>query len=522
MQITLRRAAACGVFLLVACGLWACGDRSAPSATGPATTTVAPTAPEPAPTADAPGNAPAPGAEAQAPTGLVDELASRRWTGDFDGMVERRRIRILAPYSRTFYFVDKGEPHGIAQDVAVLLEKAVNAKLKTGNANKVFVVVIPTSRDALYDALVQGRGDVIVAGITMTPERAQLVDFTAPTKTQVKQIVVTGPGAPSLATLDDLAGQEVAVRDQSIQFESLRQLNAAFQRQGKAPVRIRTVPSVLEDEDILEMTNAGLLKTVVVDDHYATFWQQILPAITPHPGIVVRDQGALAWAVRKDSPKLLAMLDPFVKANAEGTLTGNLLLRKYLKDTKTVKDATSQAQLQKFDDLVGLFRKHAADYSVDYLLMMAQGYQESQLDQTVKSRVGAIGVMQVMPATGKELDVGDIRKIDPNIEAGVKYMRFMIDQYYKDEPMDELNKGLFAFASYNAGPNRIRQLRKEAAARGLDPNVWFNNVERVVAEKIGRETVTYVSNIYKYYIAYTLVMQERQEKEKAMATAQTK
>jgi membrane-bound lytic murein transglycosylase MltF len=153
--------------------------------------------------------------------------------------------------------------------------------------------------------------------------------------------------------------------------------------------------------------------------------------------------------------------------------------------------------------------------------MMAQGYQESQLDQTVKSRVGAIGVMQVMPATGKELDVGDIRKIDPNIEAGVKYMRFMIDQYFKDEPMDELNKGLFAFASYNAGPNRIRQLRKEAAARGLDPNVWFNNVERVVAEKIGRETVTYVSNIYKYYIAYTLVMQERQEKEKAMATAQT-
>ena len=292
-------------------------------------------------------------------------------------------------------------------------------------------------------------------------------------------------------------------------------MNAALKSRGKTPVRIRTVPKVLEDEDVLEMANAGLLKIVVVDEVYADFWKQILPGITPHPDIVVRDEGALAWAVRKGSPKLIATLNPIVEANAEGTLFGNLLLRKYLQDTKIVKSATSDAQIRRFNGLVTLFRKYGDKYSMDYLLMIAQGYQESQLDQSVKSQVGAVGVMQVMPATGKELDVGDIKQIDPNIEAGVKYMRFMIDQYLKDEPMDDLNKGLFAFASYNAGPNRIRQLRKEAAARGLDPNVWFNNVERVVAEKIGRETVTYVSNIYKYYVAYTLVMQEAQEKAEA-------
>ncbi|MEI2788958.1 MAG: transporter substrate-binding domain-containing protein [Steroidobacteraceae bacterium] len=375
--------------------------------------------------------------------------------------------------------------------------------------------MVPTSRDALYESLVQGRGDIIVAGITMTPERAKLVDFTVPTKKNVRQIVVTGPGAPRIATLDDLAGQEVAVREGSIQFDSLGTVNAALKSRGKTPVRIRTVPKVLEDEDVLEMANAGLLKIVVVDEVYADFWKQILPGITPHPDIVVRDEGALAWAVRKGSPKLIATLNPIVEANAEGTLFGNLLLRKYLQDTKIVKSATSDAQIRRFNELVTLFRKYGDKYSMDYLLMIAQGYQESQLDQSVKSQVGAVGVMQVMPATGKELDVGDIKQIDPNIEAGVKYMRFMIDQYLKDEPMDDLNKGLFAFASYNAGPNRIRQLRKEAAARGLDPNVWFNNVERVVAEKIGRETVTYVSNIYKYYVAYTLVMQEAQEKAEA-------
>ncbi len=144
--------------------------------------------------------------------------------------------------------------------------------------------------------------------------------------------------------------------------------------------------------------------------------------------------------------------------------------------------------------------------------MAAQGFQESGLDQSVKSRVGAIGVMQVMPATAKELNVGDVRQIEPNIHAGVKYMRWIVDHYYKDEPMDNLNKGLFAFASYNAGPGRIRQLRKEAEKRGLDPNVWFGNVEQIASERIGRETVTYVSNIYKYYVAYRLVVEEKERR----------
>jgi membrane-bound lytic murein transglycosylase MltF len=162
--------------------------------------------------------------------------------------------------------------------------------------------------------------------------------------------------------------------------------------------------------------------------------------------------------------------------------------------------------------MVELFKKYGDQYGMDYLLMAAQGYQESQLDQAVRSHVGAVGVMQVMPATGKELNVGDIHQLEPNINAGVKYMRWMIDHYYKDEPMDNLNKGLFAFASYNAGPARIRQLRQEAATRGLDPNVWFGNVEQVASERIGRETVTYVSNIYKYYVAYKLALEDRERR----------
>jgi membrane-bound lytic murein transglycosylase MltF len=148
--------------------------------------------------------------------------------------------------------------------------------------------------------------------------------------------------------------------------------------------------------------------------------------------------------------------------------------------------------------------------------MAAQGYQESQLDQAARSRVGAIGVMQVMPATGKDLGVGDITQAEPNIHAGIKYMRWMIDQYYGSEPMTRLDKALFAFASYNAGAGRISQFRRDAPKRGLDPNVWFHNVEYVAADKIGPETVTYVANIYKYYIAYRLILESRAAREEAL------
>jgi membrane-bound lytic murein transglycosylase MltF len=160
-------------------------------------------------------------------------------------------------------------------------------------------------------------------------------------------------------------------------------------------------------------------------------------------------------------------------------------------------------------------RKYSGEYKLDFLLMAAQGYQESGLDQEKKSSVGAIGVMQVMPATGAEMKVGDITKVDSNVHAGVKYIRFMMDKYYADEPMDTLNKGLFTFASYNAGPNRIRQLRQRAEKRGLNPNLWFNNVELVAAQAIGRETVQYVSNIYKYYLAYKMLTEQRAERDKA-------
>jgi membrane-bound lytic murein transglycosylase MltF len=444
---------------------------------------------------------------------MKPEIFIKKWTGDLDGMIQRRVVRVLTVYSKTFYFIDKDTQRGIVYDAMKAFEEDLNTKNKTGNL-KVHFVFIPVSRDQLITGLADGTGDISCANLTITDERKKVVDFTDPTLRNASEIVVTGPASPPIAKLDDLSGKEIFVRKSSSYYESLQKVNSEFKKQGKKEIILKPAPEELENEDLLEMLNAGLVKIVVVDDHIGNFWKQIFPKITLHPDIKVRSGADIAWAVRKNSPLLLKELNQFIKTHGKGTMFGNITLQKYLKTTRFVKDAGSDAERKKFFDLVNLFKKYSAKYDVDTLLMVAQGYQESQLNQTVKSKVGAIGIMQIMPATGKELKVGDISQVEPNIHAGVKYMRFMINQYYKDEPMTDLNKALFTFASYNAGPARIQSLRKEAKNRGLDPNVWFNNVERVVSEKVGRETVTYVSNIYKYYIAYKLIEEEQTEREK--------
>jgi membrane-bound lytic murein transglycosylase MltF len=441
-------------------------------------------------------------------------LPDAEFKGDFDGMRKRRMVRVLVVYNKTNYFIDKGTPRGITTEAFQLLEDQLNKKYKTGNL-KLHVVLIPVRRDALADLLLSGKGDIIAANITVTPERLEKADFSNPTLKNVSEIVVSGPASEPVATAQDLSGREVFVRKGSIFEESVNALNDELKKSGKAPVRVRFAPDNLEDEDLLEMLNAGLVKYCVVDDFLASFWAKVLPKIQLNTGAVLRKEGDIAWAMRKNSPLLKAELDAFIAKYPEGNATRNMLFAKYLKNTKFVKNAASREEMAKYEGVVKFFQNYGDKYDMDYLLMAAQGYQESRLDQKAKSQVGAVGVMQVMPATGADMKVGDITQTEPNINAGVKYMRFMVDQFFEKEPMDKLNKGLFAFAAYNCGPGRVQKLRKEAEQKGLDPNKWFNNVEIIASQRIGRETVTYVSNIYKYYIAYKLATEDMAERRKA-------
>jgi len=169
------------------------------------------------------------------------------------------------------------------------------------------------------------------------------------------------------------------------------------------------------------------------------------------------------------------------------------------------------ADRTRFEQTRPLFERHGGAYNLDPLLLTALAYQESRLDQRMRSPAGAIGVMQLLQSTGDWMNVGDITVLEPNIHAGAKYFRLLMDTV-EDQEVDELNRIFFALASYNGGQTRIRRLRRETAAQGLDPNVWFDNVELSVARVIGRETVQYVGNIYKLYLALRMVEERRGER----------
>jgi membrane-bound lytic murein transglycosylase MltF len=438
-------------------------------------------------------------------------LIDRPFTGDLDGMEARRMIRVGVTFNRTHYFVDRGTQRGLSFEYLKQFENTLNTARKTRHL-RIHVVVVPLARDRLLPALTQGRVDAVVAQWTITPERQRLVDFSMPVRRNVREVVVTAPGVPAVDVVEDLSGREVFVRRSSSYYESLRTLNTRLERDARTPVTILEAPENLEDDDLLEMVNAGLVDATVVDDYLAEFWAQIFTDMAVHGTAVLRTGADLAVAFRKDSAKLAAETNAFIRGHGIGTAFGNTITRRYLQSTAFARRATMGGDRKTFLALRELFHKYGDRYGLDYLLMMAKGYQESRLDQSVRSPVGAIGIMQIMPATGRALNVGDIRQVEPNIHAGVKYSRRLMDEYLGNEPLDDLNKGFFTLASYNAGPTRIRQLRREAARRDLNPNVWFGQVERIVAERIGRETVSYVSNIYKYYIAYRLIAEEEQRR----------
>ena len=443
-------------------------------------------------------------------------LPNEHWTGDFDSMLKRRRLRALVAYSRSAFFYDNGRPEGITYEALREFQRELNQQLKTGS-RPLTITFLPVGYGQLESALMSGLGDLVAVPVAITPEREERVSFSVPIAEHVTAIVVTGPAGPTLKNLDDLSGKEVFANPVTVYYQQLQELNTSFKKEGKKPFRLRPADKNLGDEDLLEMVNAGLIPATVTRSIRAEFWAKVYDHLHLCSNCVLTNDEQLAWVMRKDEPQLKRKVDAFVSDHRLGTAFGNTLLRRYLQNTKWVKNATSDAEMKKYNLYVDFFKKYAAQYDFDYLMLVALSYQESQLDQDRRSPLGAVGIMQVIPkfAAASPIGIPNVSAAEPNIHAGTKMLREISDTYFEGQDLDDLNRTLFVFASYNAGPTRIAELRKKTAIEGLNPNQWFGNVELVVAHDVGQQTVQYVSNIYKYYVSYKLALQESQLQEKA-------
>ena len=430
------------------------------------------------------------------------------WRGDFDGMVERRIVRAVVPFGGYQFYYENGLPRGAAYDLLQRLESHINKELGRGNV-KVYVVIVPLSRDQLIPALLDGHADLIAGDLTITAERVGLVDFARPMLRDIDEVIVTGPGAPPIDTLDDLTGQDIVVRESSSYFEHLQVLTDDFRKRGLEPPVVRLADELLEAEDLLEMVNGGMIGITVLDDYKADFWATVFPNIMVRDDLVINEGGSIAWALRKDSPVFAATIKGFLRKYGKGTLVGNDTYNRYLSSAVRVRCSHTRKALSELEELVDVFQKYGEAFDFDWLMLAAQAFQESGLRQDRRSPAGAVGIMQVKPSTAADPNVGvdDISTVDGNVHAGARYMRFIADRYFGDEQFNRLNQWLFSLAAYNAGPAKINRYRREAAENGYDPDRWFDNVEIIAARRIGSETVTYVSNVFKYYVGYQISME---------------
>ena len=451
---------------------------------------------------------------------ITDEQAilypiNEPFKGDLDKIRKRRRIRVLVSYCKTNYFFDNGKPRGFEYEMLKAYEKFLNRKEKNRYA-RTRMIFLPVPFDRILPDLNQGRGDIAASSLTITPERQKIVDFTRPYIPKVDEIVVLNKNVKGLQSVEDMSDRIVYVRKGSSYVTHLNALNVKLKQMNRPPVKIIESQDYVVTEDILQLVNAGIVDITVVDKQEAEAWSQVLPDIVVRDDLKINSEGSIAWAVRKGNRALLSSLNDFIKKNKKGTLLGNILFKRYYQNSKWIKNPITETDRRKLKNLTGLFKKYGRQYHFNYLALSAQAYKESGLDNSKRSPTGAIGIMQVLPETAadKNINIKNIQKLDNNIHAGSKYLNFLRTRYFNSPKIAPADRVFFSWAAYNAGPAKIYKMRRETRKRGFNPNKWFFNVEKIADELIGKETVDYVSDINKYYVAYQLYFDIYQKRTK--------
>jgi membrane-bound lytic murein transglycosylase MltF len=454
-------------------------------------------------------------AEQQSPVGFANTL--QEFTGDLPEIRERRLLRVLVTHSRTDFFIDQGSIRGVQADLVKALIDHLNKGIKR-ESDKLFAQFIPVDFNQLIPALVSGQGDIAAAFLTITPERQSQVDFISGHTMDVNEIIVTHKSHAEISNTAGLSGMSIYTLQDSSYTEHLKQLNRKLQTVSLPPVSIVEADHRLLSEDILELVNANVIDITVIDDFKGKLWAKVLPNIRLHENVIVSADRKAGWAIRQNSPELSEALKSFSRKVRRGTLLGNILFKRYFENTQWIDNPTGRQERDKLEKHIALFKKYGDRYGFDPLALAAQAFQESRLDQSKTSHRGAVGIMQLMPTTARDpkVNIPDIHKLENNIHAGTKYLDFLRNRYFANDEIDAWDQRLFAWAAYNAGPRSIIRIRQAAAANGLDPNVWFGQVEIMAARMISREPVQYVANIHKYYTAYRLVEEQDRQRQHAL------
>lgn len=443
-------------------------------------------------------------AETKAKT--ISERINQPFIGDLKQIRERRILRVLVSYNRTNFFHTTRGDRGIEHDLMKEFEKYINRGPRK-ERYKTHIVFLARPFERLVPDLKAGYGDIAASGLTVTPERANYIDFTEPYITDVQEVLISNKNNPAPTILQELSGKQIIVVSNSSYIIHLERMNQALGRLGLPAIEIIKANPLLEAEDLLEMVNAGLFEYTVVDSHIAEIYKNIFHDLRVQDEFIFHHGGNIAWAINQNLPDLKNALNEFIKKYARpGKFLGNSLYKKYFKNPFWIQQPLSLNALNEIPCLQYYFEKYSEFFDFDWYLIASQAYQESGFKQDLVSKANAVGIMQIKPSTAKSkiVNIPNIHDLETNILAGIKYLAFIRDFYFDKPEYSQEDKINFTLAAYNAGPGRIRKLQRMAEARGLNPHKWHYNVEVMARQEIGQETVDYVTKIQKTKIALKL------------------
>jgi len=423
------------------------------------------------------------------------------FTDDLDVIKKRKTLRVITRNNAASYFLWRGELLGFEYELVKAFAHQHNLRLE---------IISAPSHEAQIPMLLEGKGDIIASFLTVTDKRKDLGVVFSHAHHKASEIIVTRADDNSIETVDDLAGRSIYVRQSSAYWESLQKLQDLGHK-----FKLLAAPENMETEEIIAQVASGKYDLTLADNHLLDIeltWRNDIQAT-----LVLGDVRENAWAMRNNNPLLVSAVNKFIKKQYR-SLFYNITYQKYFKNAHKIKkyrnqriDLNPDGTLSPYDILA---KKYAQKFDFDWRLIVAQMYQESRFNPKAKSWVGAQGLMQVMPRTAKEMGISNLKQPEAGIKAGVQYLDWVRDRF--EAELNVKDRMWFTLAAYNAGQGHVKDARRLARQQGLNPNKWFDNVEKAMLllskKKFyrkarhgyvrGSEPVNYVRDIRSRYRAY--------------------
>ncbi|CRM21001.1 transglycosylase SLT domain-containing protein [Pseudomonas sp. 25 R 14] len=423
-------------------------------------------------------------------TGKVRDLAEIR---------SSRTLRVLVNQSRNSSGEVQGQSIGAEYHRLRAFEHYLNGRVRDGQ--EINLKIIPKAKDQLLGALARGEGDLVAPGELLDATGAHKISSSDPIASDVPLWLVGLKGERRFTRLEQLSGRTLALTTGSAAGEAVNQINQKLALRKLPPVKVEWVDPSLAVEDVLEMVQAGIFHLTIVERPIAERWSKVLPKLRFDRQVAISEPGEEYWFVRQDASMLRASIDRFLKTYKTPSDQDVAFQRIYRRLYK-VRYPLARADRQRLEKLRPVLQKHAREQGMDWLNLAALAYKESSLNPAAKSGSGPTGLMQITPSAAQRVGVNNIQTLDSNVQAGARYLALIRRKFFASPKLNERERMAFVLAAYNMGPERVQGMRAEARRRGLNPNQWFFQVERIAMEQVGMGGVSYVNSVNKYYLAF--------------------